>query len=258
MTDSEKPVEVELIISPASSSRVPADPLIDSVHKLDRGRAHAIECIAHTAKWADALRDRPEPVYDPKTGTTSYHFSPLADIDPAIRLTAADALHNYRSALDQAISICCRLMGNSPKDSFFPTGHDLRRFEANLAKQVPKLPAPVIACLRELEPYYGGRGELLRALHDLNNEDKHNNLISTEFSIQQAHLTVDEDGTNKLLSLGVTITFAGVPLLKNVPIAQALEDINAAAGTAFLAVGNIMGRYFYARSLTVAAELYRG
>jgi hypothetical protein len=105
-----------------------------------------------------------------------------------LRLTAADALYNLRSALDQAVCRSAVLAGKSPKQTYFPHGNDLAGFEAALASKCKKVPQSVRLTIASLEPYYRGKGYLFRTLHDLNLVDKHSDLIGLGMTVTQAEV----------------------------------------------------------------------
>jgi hypothetical protein len=59
----------------------------------------------------------------------------------------------------------------------FPHGQDEAGFEKSLRRNCKGVPEAVRKAITALEPYYGGKSYLLRALHDLNVLDKHRDLI---------------------------------------------------------------------------------
>jgi hypothetical protein len=104
---------------------------------------------------------------------------------PDMRLTAADTLYNFRSALDQAMCRSVALAGRNPKDTYFPHGKDRVAFEASLLRACKKVPERVRDAVIGLEPYHGGAGYLLRVLHELNIEDKHSDLIGVGAALRK-------------------------------------------------------------------------
>lgn len=49
--------------------------------------------------------------------------------------------------------------------------------------------------IRECEPYCGGKGYLIRALHELNIVDKHRPLIQQDFAMQEVHIDQQIEST---------------------------------------------------------------
>jgi hypothetical protein len=125
-------------------------------------------------------------VNDPLTGVVVEIVHRItANFPEEIRLAAADALYNLRSSLDQAVSRCVVLADRSPDSAYFPHGKNKAGFQRAIDKQANDIPAEIQAALVRREPYYGGAGHLLRALHDLNIADKHYDLIKITAQPQQ-------------------------------------------------------------------------
>jgi hypothetical protein len=108
-----------------------------------------------------------------------------------MRVTAADVLYNLRAALDQAVSCCAKLAGQSPKDTYFPHGRDKAGFESSLRDKCKKIPNRIRGVIAALEPYHGGTGYLFRVLHDLNLVDKHTDLLNVGPAVKR--VTVEKD-----------------------------------------------------------------
>ena len=79
--------------------------------------------------------------------------------------------------LIRAVSGCAVQAGYSGRDTYFPHGQDEAGFERSLRNNCNGVPEPVRKAIAALEPYYGGKSYLLRALHDLNIIDKHSELL---------------------------------------------------------------------------------
>ncbi|WP_431283243.1 hypothetical protein ACQW02_00105 [Humitalea sp. 24SJ18S-53] len=97
-----------------------------------------------------------------------------------LRLNAADVLYNLRSALDQAA--CCCVPEGKKRSTYFPHGEDKQSFQKYLAEKF-KASASARDAIVKIEPYYGGKGYLIRALHDLNVLDKHVQVLSKNYKI---------------------------------------------------------------------------
>lgn len=54
--------------------------------------------------------------------------------------------------------------------------------------------------IRECGPYCGGKGYLIRALHELNIVDKHRRLIQQDFAMQEVHIDQQIESTPEGLS----------------------------------------------------------
>lgn len=111
---------------------------------------------------------------------------PIPDVLSTIM---GDILHNLRAALDLMASELCRQNGQSDKDAYFPFAEN----EADLEKMIRRrnfhrAGDASVRLLREYAPYTGGNLEL-RALHDLDIQDKHRGLILTPGIIANLKVT---------------------------------------------------------------------
>lgn len=164
-------------------------------------------------------------------------------------LTAADTLYNLRSALDQAACRCAMLAGKTPNGTYFPHGSSKSNFETSIKDKCKKVPAQVRSAITTLQPYYGGHSYLLRILHELNLVDKHtDNFIylakfgrmvispsANPFSPTEWVWKSREFGTypsedfivnsDHKIKVAHAIAFSEVELVKDVPVAQVLQQI---------------------------------
>lgn len=81
-------------------------------------------------------------------------------------------LGSLREPLDQVVSAVRRHRNKSESGCAFVFGKDRQEFEASLA-EAEKVPADVRVAIAQAEPFYGGKGSILAALHYLKNPDKH-------------------------------------------------------------------------------------
>jgi hypothetical protein len=145
--------------------------------RVTRARMFTKELQAELALGArpDLFRAAVVPEAAPDSYTLTAHLSP----DLAIRwgLIASDALHNLRSALDEAFCQLIRL--TDPRDNCknrqFPIEY---KQPQDIQKQLLKVPTAAAALIESLQPYHTGsekeaRRVPLRVLHDLNVWDKH-------------------------------------------------------------------------------------
>jgi|tagenome__1003787_1003787.scaffolds.fasta_scaffold20595028_1 hypothetical protein len=155
------------------------DPFDGPKLKIGRAKRHVDDYRAAFKAFKEGPSPvRVEPRIDPETGSPCLVLWRGPEPLPGeLRLTAADALYNLRSALDQAVSRCAVQAGYSGRKTYFPHGQDKAGFEESLRSRCPGVPESVRNAITALEPYYGGTSYLLRALHDLNILDKHSDLI---------------------------------------------------------------------------------
>jgi len=96
---------------------------------------------------------------------------------PEYGAVVGDTIHNCRSSLDILASLVVRLSGGNDNGVHFPFGSNVEHFERMIIdKHFNRASDAAIDLLRKLRPYRQGN-EALRALHDLDIQDKHRALI---------------------------------------------------------------------------------
>lgn len=217
--------------------------------KITRAEKHIADFKAELASLMEANPVEVRPYTDPETGYLRTTLRLPNEFPGDLRTIAADALYNLRSALDGAVCRCVAT-GQSTKCTYFPHGDDLAGFEASVRAKCKKVPEPVRAAIASLEPYHGGKGYLLRVLHDLNVVDKHTDLISVGMGIQEAMLWREKgtplgtlwrrtgnefhpmnatemtpDDIHHQIKIAFAVTFSDVEVVKNQPAAQVLVQL---------------------------------
>jgi len=101
-----------------------------------------------------------------------------------------DVVHNLRAALDLLAVELVRLNGGNVKDVYFPFAESASALEkAIIDRRFHRASKASIAVVRSLQPYKGGN-RLLRALHDLDIQDKHRTLIPVVSIVSTSGITV--------------------------------------------------------------------
>jgi len=94
-----------------------------------------------------------------------------------------DTVHNLRAALDLLASELARINGRSDRSVYFPFSATMAEFPAAVAKRnFGRAGDDAVTLIHQIAPYRGGN-ELLRAIHDLDIEDKHTALLETQKTI---------------------------------------------------------------------------
>lgn len=99
---------------------------------------------------------------------------------------AANAIHDMRVPLDQMLTIYFRsvVRGSDarPRNIYFPARKTKEKYFAAIAqlKNKANLPSIAIDFLETTETYFGGRGEVIFLLHDLDVDSKHHALLKVE------------------------------------------------------------------------------
>jgi hypothetical protein len=114
-----------------------------------------------------------------------------------------DIIHNLRSALDLTACELARAASESDKGVYFPFCDRPDALEKAIKdKRFHKAGPEAVALLRQLQPYREGNAAL-RAIHDLDIQDKHQMLIPAFMTIASPILSRwDDDGTPNLTVVG--------------------------------------------------------
>jgi hypothetical protein len=116
-------------------------------------------------------------------------------IPESISTIFGDVIHNLRAALDIAACELVTAAGKSAKSVYFP----FSEFPSDLPEMIKKknfrrAGPKAVALLESLQPYVGGNAPL-RAIHDLDVQDKHQSLIPTASAfVSPAWQIFDENG----------------------------------------------------------------
>jgi hypothetical protein len=146
--------------------------------KIERARRHIHEL---EALLDDHARAHPPIVeFTEATETSSAHLN-ITSVRPPLIMGAivGDALHNLRAALDlMAVELVSLDPNNNPSGVLFPFCDDADYLPTMIRKRRFHLAGQdAVDLLAELKPYKGGN-IALRALHDLDVQDKHHTLIA--------------------------------------------------------------------------------
>ena len=91
-----------------------------------------------------------------------------------------DTIHNLRASLDLLASDLVKMNGKSTRNVYFPFASSKEELDEMIIKKKFNLAGDkAVELLKSYLPYTGGNDQL-RALHDLDIEDKHQKLIDTE------------------------------------------------------------------------------
>ncbi len=97
-----------------------------------------------------------------------------------------DAVHKMRSALDLMASELARMNGKSDKNVYFPFANSAGELDdAIKSRSFNKAGEDAVDLIKQFAPYRGGNTDL-RAIHDLDIEDKHTVLILTTSQLEIA------------------------------------------------------------------------
>lgn len=118
-------------------------------------------------------------------------------LPPDLALTAGDAVHNLRVALDHLANDLATVEGGRAGKVYFPFADSAEGFEDQLRRKCRGLPDWAVDAFRALRPYRGGN-EDLRALHDLDIADKHRTILALGHKGQTAALPLRPVGYERI------------------------------------------------------------
>ena len=127
--------------------------------------------------------------------TISGQFS-ANGVPESIIATLGDIIHNLRTSLDLTASEMARLSDKSDKNVYFPFAKNSQDFDAAIkSKNFDRTGDKAVALIKSLQPWIGGNF-LLRAIHDLDIQDKHQSIIPVPLSFAGPVFRLhDLDGT---------------------------------------------------------------
>jgi len=133
-------------------------------------------------------------------------ISEITKYDPAISCVVGDALFNLRSSLDHMMMLIvsrhCTPVLQKVEKVYFPIKKDAAEFSKWRKEDyhAKLLPAPILDAIDGLKPYKGGSSHL-SILHELNNIDKHRNLVisALNYKSMNALSMFDKESLGKIV-----------------------------------------------------------
>lgn len=161
--------------------------------KIRRALEHTNDLRRLTQEFADAHPHTINIHTDPDTGCDCLSIVPAEQLPDTLLVVLGDAIHNLRSAIDHA---WFQSVTSDPKYRKFPARETREGVEAaitglkeNACEEIKRFVLDVV------QPYRGGKGENILALHDLDIEDKHSLLIAhRQYSWVRGMVAKDERG----------------------------------------------------------------
>jgi hypothetical protein len=154
------------------------------------------------------------------------------EINPDVLAALGDAIHNMRTALDLMASELARINGKSDKNVYFPFAHSKENFPDQIkSKNFQRAGNDAVALIKQFEPYSDGN-KMLRAIHDLDNQDKHSAILVTKRTTKDLKLSYRlDEGPNPAISVSASNTheflegpLAGRPLIETLKELVQLVD----------------------------------
>lgn len=149
------------------------------------------------------------------------------EVDPELLAAFGDAIHNMRTALDLMASELARIRGKSDRNIYFPFAASQADFPAAIKNRNFHLAGEdAVALVTQFAPYKDGNVRL-RAIHDLDIEDKHTALLITQHITNDLQLSYRLDvGLNPPVVVTGTITHTFLtPPLTGLPLIKTLKEL---------------------------------
>ena len=121
---------------------------------------------------------------DVNSGERTFYVDKITDVPWPIVACAGDVIQNLRSSLDHLAHelVCIGMRSRGPfRHCYFPIANTPDEFEADLLRKVKGARQDAMDMIRAVAPYKGGNN-VLWALGELNNIDKHRMLLAAAIS----------------------------------------------------------------------------
>lgn len=151
-------------------------------------------------------------------------------LGPEVGAILGDAVHNLPTALDLMASELVKNNGKSEKDVYFPFSISQVDFSEMVRKRnFHRAGEDAVKLVETYAPYKGGN-EKLRALHDLDIEDKHKSVLETEKTMNieiVGSYEIDNVENHNLSVEGSSIKhhFAKDSALNGLPVVETLLEL---------------------------------
>jgi hypothetical protein len=210
------------------------EPLFAASHaKVQRAKTFIIELTAEQSRYAEV---------GVRTRIVVESHGPVLHVDwvstgllPGIIL--GDTVHNLRCALDLMAAELAEMAGHNPDSAYFPFAIDLDTLrKSHKFKTFSKCGDDCAKLLETIAPFHGGN-EYLRALHDLDIQDKHRSVLPSmkdiDFSLE-GEFEVGNPDNHSLVAKAEVVGYkfpdksplAGRPIIQSLEVlAQTVEGI---------------------------------
>ena len=146
----------------------------DSVRvKIERADHHIAELYAESVRFLQSGPYKTLGEVDPQ-GRATYRVSYMQPIDPIIPAIAGDVIQNLRTALDyMACALWLRTNSGKVCKVYFPIAETSAKYKSEGLGKIKGAGQDAIDAISAIEPYGGGKGDILWRLHSLSIIDKH-------------------------------------------------------------------------------------
>jgi len=157
------------------------DRILSARAKIYRAKKHIDDLKPELVAFRELDSYRAHFYDDPNTGDRIGELQVVHDLPIRVFAIIGDAVHNLRSVLDHLAGELCVVSGGTiDNNTAFPIWDpvNVSDVDAQITRKIPRASAEVILGIKTLQPYKGGKGDILWRLHMLDIIDKHRLLIA--------------------------------------------------------------------------------
>ena len=151
--------------------------------KIERAKKHIADFDAARAAFLDTNPYAVISQFNEEIGKTQFIIGQIPVIPDDLAVIAGDAAQNLRSALDYLANALRSSEAGVSRKTYFPIAENRSKYESELSGKTQGIPQKAVEVFSQIEPYGGGKGDSLWALHTINNADKHRLLVSVGTTI---------------------------------------------------------------------------
>jgi len=147
--------------------------------KIERSKEHIENLKTELRIFLNRKPYRTRGYDEVNTGDRVIKLNVVEECPVQIRLILGDAIHNLRSSLDHIGRELCLISGGTPNaNTGFPIVNEIANIDTEISRKIPGARPEVITAVKALQPYEGGKADILWRLHRLDIIDKHRLLIA--------------------------------------------------------------------------------
>lgn len=181
-------------VGPVPESSLITDRFGSCWQKLSRARKHADDLSREIQDFWGAEPCHLEPVDGGPANLMRVRVRHLSPLPATISMTAGDAAHNVRAALDHFAWAAVSPSGRSTGTCFpirSSAARDLGSWRQQVERQLKGASPALISAVTAMEPWDGGQDESLWAVHELDRVDKHRLVLSAAVALARIDLHGD-------------------------------------------------------------------
>lgn len=162
--------------------------------KVERAKKHIRDLDIVKRKFLETDPYKITSQHQPEMAQLVHYVGKSEPVLADIALIAGDAIHNLRSSLDHLISQLFRANKlRLSKRTGYPVCESREKYVSEGVRKIKRLRPEIREVIDASEPYPGGKGEYLWAIHDLDIEDKHRLFIEMWYFVDRVGRTISPE-----------------------------------------------------------------